>query len=245
MKKCYKCEKDKESEEFSKNKRYKDGLNDICKICKKEQNILNKDKIKEYYKLNKEEHSKYHKLYNLENKEKIKEYSKQYYSNPLNKERQKKYVHEYEKIEKNKIRKKEVVKRWNESNPNYMTVYMSSKYKNDIDHKLLSNLRSRLYHAIKGTTKKSISSSKLLGCSIEEYKLFIQNQFKPEMAWLNHGEIWEIDHIIGCCNFDLTKLEEQQKCFHYTNMEPIFKTTAIAEAFRYKGYIGNRDKEKY
>ena len=62
------------------------------------------------------------------------------------------------------------------------------------------------------------------------------------MNWSNHGTIWEIDHIIPCDSFDLTKLEEQEKCFHFSNLQPLFKTTEIAESLGYKGYIGNREK---
>ena len=37
---------------------------------------------------------------------------------------------------------------------------------------------------------------------------------------------------------------EQQLCFHYTNTQPLFKTTKIAESFGYVNYVGNRDKSK-
>ena len=62
------------------------------------------------------------------------------------------------------------------------------------------------------------------------------------MTWKNHGTIWEIDHIKACSNFDLTKLEEQKQCFHYTNLQPLFKTTEIAEKHGYINEIGNRNK---
>jgi hypothetical protein len=68
------------------------------------------------------------------------------------------------------------------------------------------------------------------------------NQFKTEMTWENHGTVWEIDHIIPCSFFDLTKEEEQQRCYHYTNLQPLFKTTKIAESFGYINEIGNRNK---
>jgi hypothetical protein len=64
------------------------------------------------------------------------------------------------------------------------------------------------------------------------------------MTWDNHGDVWEIDHIIGCINFDLTDIEQQKKCFHYTNLQPLFKTSGIAKKFGYTNEIGNRDKIK-
>ena len=65
------------------------------------------------------------------------------------------------------------------------------------------------------------------------------------MKWLNHGKIWEIDHNKGCCKFDLTILEQQQECFHYMNLQPLFKTTKIARSFGYYDIIGNKNKNKY
>jgi hypothetical protein len=81
-----------------------------------------------------------------------------------------------------------------------------------------------------------------LGSTIEECRLYLESQFKPEMTWENHGEVWEIDHIIPCSSFDLTDTEQQKQCFHYSNTQPLFKTTSIAESFGYKNEIGNRNK---
>jgi hypothetical protein len=62
------------------------------------------------------------------------------------------------------------------------------------------------------------------------------------MTWENHGVIWEIDHTKPCAAFDLTNLEQQKECFHHTNLQPLFKTTEIAESFGYTNQIGNRNK---
>jgi hypothetical protein len=69
-------------------------------------------------------------------------------------------------------------------------------------------------------TKKTLE---LLGCSWQEARDHIQSQFKEGMTWENHGFYgWHIDHIIPCSSFDLTDLEQQKKCFHYTNLQPLW-----------------------
>lgn len=35
---------------------------------------------------------------------------------------------------------------------------------------------------------------------------------------------WHVDHIIPCAAFDLTKPAEQAKCFHYSNLQPLWAT---------------------
>lgn len=31
-----------------------------------------------------------------------------------------------------------------------------------------------------------------------------------------------VDHKVPCCAFDLTRPSEQAKCFHYTNLQPLW-----------------------
>lgn len=243
MKKCGKCQIIKEYNNFCKNKRYKDGFHDTCKQCRKQYNQENQDKIKQYNFNNIENKKLYSKEYYQNNIEKIKIYLTEYYNNPINKQRKKEYFQEYLLDPLNKINHRNNIKKWFKNNPEYLGEYIKNRYRNDIEYKIKNNLRSRLYHAIKGTVKFS-SSLELLGCSIEELKEYIKYKFLPEMSWENHGEIWELDHIIGCANFNLTILEEQQKCFHYTNLQPLFKTTEIAKSFGYEDQIGNRNKGK-
>lgn len=100
-------------------------------------------------------------------------------------------------------------------------------------------LRDRLYHAIKkiGINKKT-HTKELLGCSFEEAKLHIESLWLPGMDWSNYGHgkgKWCIDHIIPCAMFDLTKLEDQQKCFHYTNLQPLWYSDNAKKSSIYEG----------
>jgi hypothetical protein len=43
------------------------------------------------------------------------------------------------------------------------------------------------------------------------------------MTWENWAlDGWHIDHIRPCCSFDLTDPEQQKKCFHYSNLQPLW-----------------------
>lgn len=100
----------------------------------------------------------------------------------------------------------------------YKKKYLSENKSAHIAHNLRTRIKSIL---IKNKTGKSLSSQKLAGCSYNELKLYLQSKFKEGMSWDNYGD-WHIDHIIPCSAFDLTKEENQIKCFHYTNLQPLW-----------------------
>ena len=43
------------------------------------------------------------------------------------------------------------------------------------------------------------------------------------MKILNYGSFWDVDHIIPCSYFDLTKEENQRICFNFRNLQPLLK----------------------
>ena len=72
-----------------------------------------------------------------------------------------------------------------------------------------------------------------IGCTVAEFKIHIESQFLPGMIWDNHGRsygTWQLDHIIGCNNFDLSKEDERLKCFNYTNYQPMRKETHVKKS---------------
>ena len=51
------------------------------------------------------------------------------------------------------------------------------------------------------------------------------------MTWNNHGiYTWHIDHIKPCDSFDLSNEEDQKKCFHYTNMQPLWALENLSKS---------------
>ena len=129
-----------------------------------------------------------------------------------------------EKREKNRIRSKAY---YNENKEILLVkTYKAKKerLKNDPEFKLRELLSHRVRRAIYDQRgSKSAKTLELLGCSIKEARIHLENQFREGMEWENHGiNGWHIDHIIPCSSFDLTKSEEQNKCFHYTNLQPLW-----------------------
>lgn len=100
--------------------------------------------------------------------------------------------------------------------------YNKDRLLKDSSFRILFSLRSRLRKVLK-RNKKSKHTIDLIGCSAEFLKSYLESKFKVGMSWNNYGrDGWHIDHIIPCCSFDLSKSEEQSKCFHYTNLQPLW-----------------------
>lgn len=169
-------------------------------------------KHKEYYHNNKEKCTKSMKKYRLKNREKLRLYMVNY--NEKNRTKINTFMREYyytHKKERKLYRK--------QSRELYRTYYQN-KRKEDTNYRLVSNLRRRLREALKGK-RKELSSAKFLGCSIKIFKQYLQHKFTKKMSWDNYGIYWEIDHITPCASFDLSKVLEQKKCFHYNNLQPL------------------------
>lgn len=187
-----------------------------CRICKKElsndcfnkykrntDGLDNKCKLctKEYYENNKEKvceiNKKSNKKHYYNNREKCIQLSKNYYI--LNKDKINERKRKYEKNRK-------------EREPLYK---LKCRIKCLIAQSLLRN----------GYTKKS-KTLEILGCSYEEFKLYLESKFKPWMNWENRGLYngklnygWDIDHIIP---LDTAKTERDIiQLNHYTNLQPL------------------------
>jgi hypothetical protein len=105
---------------------------------------------------------------------------------------------------------------------NYDRLYRKKRCVTDINYKLRRVLRKRFKETIKNQYRKGLFV-KALGCSVEYFKTYLESKFEKDMSWDNYGfRGWHIDHIKPCCSFDLTKTEEIEKCFHYSNLQPLW-----------------------
>ena len=198
---CTKCKKELNINNFTIDNRAKDKLFGYCKQCVKNYQKLHKKERKIYLENNKQRFINYRKNRYQLNKEKEKEYYQEHKIEILKKHK------EYYEINKTKIM-------------NRIRIYAIKKRKHNINFKLRCYLGSRIWHALQGICK-SKTTIELLGCNVEQLKVYLQKQFKEGMNWNNYGK-WEVDHIKPCCSFNLSKISEQRKCFNYKNLQPLW-----------------------
>lgn len=239
MKKCLKCENEKDEFEFNK------GSN-RCKSCiskyQKEYRNSHKEKSKEYFKKyyneNKEEILNKSKEYYFENKEKVADYKKRYAID--NKDKLYRYMREYyidnkEKLDvknkkyvsenKDKLNEKRKVR--NSLNRNIINKKERERRMNDPVYRLSQNIRTYIRYSIKSSgVKKNTKTQEILGCSFEEFRSYIESKFEPWMNWENYGlyngELnygWDIDHIIPISSSK--SIDEVISLNHYTNLQPL------------------------
>jgi hypothetical protein len=176
------------------------------KLYKRKWYLKNKEKIYKYNKKYIKEHLKWYKKY-------IKKYMKNY------KYDRSKYTKKYRQEHVLEIKLDKKIYR--QKNKDKLALYMKN-YRKSINHKIKNHLISRIWHVLKGINK-SKSTMKLVGCSLDFLKQYLESQFKQGMNWNNYGlRGWHIDHIRPCASFDLRKVSEQKKCFHYTNLQPLW-----------------------
>lgn len=114
-------------------------------------------------------------------------------------------------------------------------VATNKRRKEDPAFRIRCNLSSRVRSALKAEgTRKSEKTKELTGCSIEELKAHLESKFVEGMTWENYGE-WHLDHIRPCASFNLVDVEEQRKCFHWTNLQPLWALDNLRKSSRWEG----------
>jgi hypothetical protein len=211
MKICSKCKIEKSFENFTKDKHRTDGYKIYCKSC-----VKSNYKPKELTIKQKERKKLSNKFWREKNQDYVKLKKIEYYIN--NKE------HVINKSKENYLKNR---KKYNKTKK----YYILNKLKNNIDFKFkfsISNLiRCSFYRACNGTYKKSNKTEEILGCSIDEFSLYLQKQFKDGMTFENYGE-WHLDHIYPISL--ATNEEEIIRLNHYTNFQPLWASENIIKS---------------
>ena len=121
-----------------------------------------------------------------------------------------------EELEKDR----EYRRNWEKNNRDKVQEYKKRTLEKHPSLKIANNVRTRMYQTLKDINKHE-PTLKLLGCSIKDYKLYLESKFDENMSWDNYGTYWEIDHIKELYKFDLTQYNQQMEAFNFTNTQPL------------------------
>jgi len=199
MKKCCKCLVVKPFEDFNRSKRGSFGLHNHCRVCQK---IVKR----EWY---------------LKNREKEITKSAAISKSDVGIARRKSFYEANKDVLLERNRRLRAT-------PNarkLANIARAKMLKTNISFRISQNLRARLRKALiaQPNSKKHGLTLKLLGCPMEYFRAYLESKFQEGMSFDNYGKDgWHIDHIIPCSRFNLSNPEEQAKCFHYTNLQPLW-----------------------
>ncbi len=198
-KQCSKCKATQPVGEFGKDPAMKCGLRSNCRSCSRQGK-------REWYQKNIERE-----------RTKAVEYGKTEECKAQRKER-------YHSDEEYRLKRREQCRRskQKESSRQKNREWQQKQRETDPTYKLRINLSRRLRDAIK-LNRKSLPTMLLVGCTIDEFRGHLERLWLPGMDWSNYSlRGWHIDHIIPCAAFDLSDPEQQRKCFHYSNLQPLW-----------------------
>lgn len=149
---------------------------------------------------------------------------------------------------RNKERANEYTRNWKKENKEHVSVYNAAydeanrekirplrnayhkeRAKTDPNFKLSKNLRNR-YNSVLKADRLDESSLTILGCPIDSFKLWLEYRFADDMTFENHGQLWNLDHVVPIAKFDLIGNEDEIcKCFHWTNFQPLHSRANLSK----------------
>jgi len=222
-KKCSKCDISKPLEQFPNDPKCSGGKRGTCKDCRLTQWVPEPNEILKCATCGEE---KDHALFSKKGKQKpyeCKACKNTRDSNKRNSDRDEFNRKQREDWAKNN-EKRNAARRKN----------LQRRRDEDSQYRMKMALHVRLYDAVK--RQKGLKSAKtleLLGCTVEQLQTFLEAEFTNGMAWENYGE-WHIDHIRPCASFNLADPEEQKKCFHWTNLQPLWALDNIRKGDKWE-----------
>lgn len=219
MKKCNRCNCEKDYTLFSKQPKNKDGLENQCKSCRlndarRRKNVKNPSGVRiiSYY-----EELGIGKICNKCKQDKLfDDFNK---GHKLNKFGLNTYCKECQSV---------LAKLYFTNNKSKVIGRIRKRLKEDALYKLKCNIRNLIRMSFKnlGHNKKS-KTFKILGCTSQEFYCHIESQFLDGMSWDNR-RLWHIDHIIPISS---AKTEEDIiKLNHYTNLRPLWAIDNIRKS---------------
>lgn len=103
--------------------------------------------------------------------------------------------------------------------------------RNNPGMRLKQNISRRIRQAMAATDcRKDAGTIEILGCTIPDFRSWLERQFEPGMTWENYGTSgWNIDHIIPIARFPLDEPVAVRHAFNYRNCRPMWRIPNIAK----------------
>lgn len=179
---------------------------DICKKCSK------KESSRKYRKKNRDILREKNKIYKKNNPEKVKKARDKFFLENPN------YIKNW--VSKNRERSNQIKRKSDEKRRNENEIYKMTRL---VRNSIRSSIRSLNFN-------KKTKTSIILGCTMEEFIIYIKSTFKEGMTLENYGE-WHLDHIKP---ISMAKTyEEAIELNHYTNFQALW---AIDNLKKYNKY---------
>jgi hypothetical protein len=208
MKKCIKCQEIKTEESFSWQYKKQLRRQSICKDCTKKV----RDSSREVF--NRRAREK---------KERERGYCKMRYSERFLPLYLKTLRDEVISSHKEQIRTYQAT--YNRVNRESRSIKRRERLKEDSLFKFKTGVRNCIGLAFSRRTEGSIvprkgaSTLQILGCSFEEFVIYITSQFTEGMTLINYGQ-WHLDHIVPLATAKTR--EDVVRLNHYTNFQPLW-----------------------
>ena len=207
-KKCSKCGKSKNINEFYIKIYTKNEYHSCCKICKNKQ-------IRVYRKNNPEKIKETKRKWRLNNSTKVKEMKKKWSKNNSTKDNERKI-----RWAKNNPEKQKEISR--KSNRKRMLI-PKNRLNSNISRSIRSSLKSN---------KNGNHWEDSVGYTLQDLVNHLKSKFKENMTLENYGKNgWEIDHIIPVSLWEFNSYEgrEFKQCWALANLQPLWASENLSK----------------
>lgn len=226
---CKECTNKKQKADRLKNLNKRREMNRLSYYKKREKNLR---RIKAYAEKTKDSKAEYDRQYREQNKLKIAEYKKQYATENAEQISCRMRIYRQENSEKLALNKSEYTKDNRPKINAKKSVYEKQRRAVDPLYRLTRNTRKMVSRYM--LNGKCMRTQQIIGCTYEELKLHIEQQFTEGMTWDNYGiSGWHVDHIKPLAMASTE--EEIILSNHYTNLQPLWCLDNLSKGATFEG----------
>jgi len=155
-----------------------------------------------------------------ENKEKARQRNAQWYALPENKEKRR----QLDALPENKEKARQQYAQWRALPENREK--KKQRYATDLMYRLNITISTAIRASLhtNNLSKNNRHWESLVGYTLQELKLHLEQQFDSYMNWENHGSYWHLDHIIPLASLTFNSVEDEnfKLLWSLGNLQPLF-----------------------